>query len=127
MVVDINPLNMDNVGRTVFTVVCDTTNNTIGETSVELNGVVTCIYGTLTDTDGSDTYTITVEDEDNINYWSKATVADNGTTVWNLRNSGTANSNESFPVAGKVTVSIVISGNQAAESTQTIVVLYERA
>lgn len=126
MVVNIRPVPSDRIGRETLTIVLDTTNNTTGEASIAINGHVTWFYAVLTDTDGADTYTITFEDEDNIDYYSESGIADNATRVYNLRNHGGGTNNDlSFPVAGKLTCKIVVDGNQTAASTQTIVLLYE--
>jgi hypothetical protein len=88
-----------------------------------LNGIIKGILVTAPDLDDTDTYTITIKDADGYTLFTKASLAEGvKTQVYVDAN----NHPLQIPVAGKITIEILASGDQAADRTFSVALLVQR-
>lgn len=88
-----------------------------------VNGLIKRILITAPDLDDTDTFTITIADEDGYILYTQETVGEDQ----QLNIDQDANSLAlDIPVAGQVTITIVTSGAQSAEATFGVVLVVDR-
>lgn len=95
---------------------------TVGETDVMINGEVLALVYDVPDLDGTTpTITFKVENKDDTEIHSKASIAENGKTLEKLLPD---TSPQRFPVAGLTTFQVTASEAQSTDKTVTVVVYY---
>jgi hypothetical protein len=110
------------IARLPVTVTIDVSESTtIGETDVNFNGVILAYAITVPALAGTTTVTLKLEDEDDVEWYSKASIAEGATTVVTLQNT---DCNLNLPVFGTTTVQVTASGAQVADQDITVVFLY---
>jgi len=111
------------IARHSVTVTIDVSESTtVGETDTNMNGVILAYAITVPALAGTTTVTLNLEDPNDVEWYSKASIAEGATTVVTLQNT---DCNLNLPVFGTTTVQVTASGAQSEDQNITVVFLYE--
>lgn len=109
------------IAKKLVTVTIDhTVHTTIGETDVLINGEIVGFVYDVPQLDGAVTVTFKLEDKDDIEYHTKAAIAENAKTYEKLLPD---TSPERFAFAGLATLQVTASGVQSATYDINVLVL----
>jgi hypothetical protein len=98
------------------------TNATTITDTIDINGLLRGISIVVPNLDSSDTVTLSLTDSDSGTIYSKASIAESGTTTAYI---DANNIPLELPLHGTVTIGIVTSGSQTANRTFKVNIYYE--
>lgn len=109
------------IAKKLVTITIDhTVHTTIGETDVSINGEIVGIIYDVPALDGSVTVTFKLEDKDDVEYHTKASIAENAKTYEKLLPD---TSPERFAFAGMATFQCTVSGVQSSTNDINVILL----